>query len=209
VQSDPIGLEGGASTYLYAAANPALYRDPLGLLFGIDAGEEFGLQAAEFWAARENETGNGLYAIPGVLASMWTPCRSNDTFIDLLLAPAAGARALPALAKLLPKKAKGAIGEGMSIAKNFLEGNRYLGRQRPIPGTTSIADSAWASGSGAIYYVESKFGMSGLTAAQRAASKVLGSAYHIERWGYDWVANVGRYAGAAAGASWECSCQAQ
>ena len=34
ITSDPIGLEGGPNTYLYAQANPLRYSDPLGLLSG-------------------------------------------------------------------------------------------------------------------------------------------------------------------------------
>jgi uncharacterized protein RhaS with RHS repeats len=34
IQSDPIGLDGGLNTYLYANANPLPYADPLGLETG-------------------------------------------------------------------------------------------------------------------------------------------------------------------------------
>jgi len=93
LQSDPIGLEGGLSTYGYAGANPLGYSDPSGLLFGYDTGESYGDSAVDYWVAKQSETGNPLYAIPGTLAQMWTPCRSDSTFAGLLTA-AGGAGAI-------------------------------------------------------------------------------------------------------------------
>jgi hypothetical protein len=37
LQSDPVGLDGGISTYGYAGANPALSADPMGLSWGESA----------------------------------------------------------------------------------------------------------------------------------------------------------------------------
>jgi len=106
---------------------------------------------------------------------------------------------LPALASKLSNGIKGAIGEGASITYNWLRGNELIGTQVKIPGFSTIADSAWKNASGALYYVESKFGTSTLTKAQRTASNSLGSAYQVERWGYDWVGDVGSTIGNSLG----------
>jgi hypothetical protein len=49
----------------------------------IPAGERYGAAAAQYWADLETETGNPLYAIPGLLASLWTPCTSGRTGLAL------------------------------------------------------------------------------------------------------------------------------
>lgn len=121
-----------------------------------------------------------------------------DTGISALTA-GLGSSVLPALTRTLSNGVKGTIGESASIAYNWLQGSSLLGTQVKIPGLSTIADSAWRSMSGAAYYVESKFGTSTLTSAQRIARDTLGDAYHIERWGYDWVGRVGSTLGNALG----------
>lgn len=81
MQSDPIGLGGGINTYAYAASNPAAYVDPEGLLFSgtVNAGESYGDSAAQYWADRHMQTGNPVYAVPGVFAALWTPGTSDKT----------------------------------------------------------------------------------------------------------------------------------
>ncbi len=59
-----------------------------------------------------------------------------------------------------------------------------LFRVRPRPvnaasGRNPIVDSTCESASGEIYYVEAKFGTSGLTAAQRLAANALGDQYQV------------------------------
>ncbi len=84
ITTDPIGFEGeDVNLYRYAQSNPINFADPLGLLFGINAGESYGEYAAQYWADRQVETGNPLYYVPGLLASLWTPETSNKTALTL------------------------------------------------------------------------------------------------------------------------------
>lgn len=69
--------------YTYVANSPMFYSDAFGLLFGIPAGESFGEESALYWADLYDQTGNPFYWIPGSLASLWTPCTSNETFLTL------------------------------------------------------------------------------------------------------------------------------
>ena len=59
----------------------------------IPAGEQYGDSAAQYWANKQVETGNYLYAIPGALASLWTPETSGSTAATLSCA-AAGSSAV-------------------------------------------------------------------------------------------------------------------
>lgn len=47
-------------------------------------GTEAGDSAAQYWANKQVETGNGLYMIPGLLASLWTPNTAAETTATLL-----------------------------------------------------------------------------------------------------------------------------
>jgi RHS repeat-associated protein len=57
------------------------------LLPGTAAGD----RAAQYWANKQIETGNGLYAIPGLFASLWTPDTAVATTFTLVTAGVGGA----------------------------------------------------------------------------------------------------------------------
>jgi hypothetical protein len=50
-------------------------------------GTEAGARAAEFWADQHVRTGNPLYAVPGVLASLWTADTAVSTLMTLAAPP--------------------------------------------------------------------------------------------------------------------------
>ncbi|MDO1527228.1 RHS repeat-associated core domain-containing protein [Fulvimonas sp. R45] len=83
VQSDPIGLAGGVNTYTYVVGNTVIFVDPEGLAFGINMGECYGEEAAQYWADKATKTGNPLYHILGAIASLWMRDTSNKTAIVL------------------------------------------------------------------------------------------------------------------------------
>lgn len=53
-----------------------------GLRFSIP-GTGAGDSAAQYWANRQVETGNPLYVLPGLAASLWTPDTATTTAITL------------------------------------------------------------------------------------------------------------------------------
>jgi hypothetical protein len=131
-----------------------------------------------------------------------------------------GGEAFPAALKLLPNGAKGLIGEGLSIASNALEGSRLIDIQvvaaesglEGAEGLSTVFDSTWEAG-GEAFAVESKFGTSVIKAGspQALARDTLGAAYHVERWTYASMGQLGRAmaplagtAGAMAGR--DCGC---
>jgi hypothetical protein len=72
-----------------------MYTDPEGLLFGLNAGESFGASAAQYYADITNDPcAPGLKKVGawagGLLASLWTPETSNETFLSLLPTGALG-----------------------------------------------------------------------------------------------------------------------
>ncbi|KLD76039.1 hypothetical protein Y886_23530 [Xanthomonas hyacinthi DSM 19077] len=112
-----------------------------------------------------------------------------------------GAKALPKLAKRLSNSTKGNIGEWLSYFNNRLKGSTLVDEQVKLTGFKTVFDSVWRDFRGATYYVESKFGKSGLTKPQREAQKILGEKYRVERWDYPFIEKVGGGAGAAGGAA--------
>ena len=232
INEDPLGFAGsGPNFYAYVGDDPIDFSDPSGLARG------------SWWDPRSYYT-DGWTTLRdiGTAAEAFTDTitfgsasRLNDALganvavdrcgIGHKLAAAGGfvasiplgGEALPAALKWLPNRAKGAIGEGLSIVKNALSGSTLVGRQVKaaqlgLKGLTTVFDSVWASSSRGIYYVESKFGAASLTAAQHAAAAALGDAYQVEQWTYPFFGGIGNFLGGAAGvggamAGRSCGCQ--
>ena len=55
--------------------------DPLGLLWGDEAGED----ALNYWINKQLSTGNSFYYVPAFFAALWTPDTSEDTAETLSL----------------------------------------------------------------------------------------------------------------------------
>jgi RHS repeat-associated protein len=87
---DPLNLAGGdPNLYAHALTDPINLLDATGLL----AFDDFGADAALWWADRYNESGAWYDAAGGLLASLWTPETSGRTAAVLLVAlGAAGTR---------------------------------------------------------------------------------------------------------------------
>ena len=125
ISEDPIGIGGGANYYAYVGGNPVSFNDPSGLLFGIDAGECAGADAAQYWADLAVKEENWLYHIPGFAATLWSPGVSETTLLSFV-----GWGAFGAGAKLLPLRldfhAWGKVGQWSAKYKNphFHAGDR-------------------------------------------------------------------------------------
>lgn len=91
------------------------------------------------------------------------------------------------------------IGENLSLVENWLKGRTLIAQERAtIPGLSTMVDSTWRTITGTVKYVESKFGTSGLTTAQKLAAATEPN-YVVERWGYDFFSRVGAYFDGATG----------
>lgn len=169
VNEDPLGFAGsGPNFYAYVGDDPIDFSDPFGLqrgdlwdprsfyTDGWTTLRDFGTAAEAFTdaitfgsASRLNDAlgaggavdrcgiGHKLGSLSGVVAS-----------IPL------GGEALPAGLKWLSNSAKGALGEGLSIAQNTLAGSTLVGRhikaaQLGLKGLTTVFDSVWESSGGA------------------------------------------------------------
>jgi len=120
---------------------------------------------------------------------------------------AVGSYGLPGALSQLSNASKGTIGEATSLLKNLAQGNIPAGGdgvgwqvEVQVGGRTPILDWQFRNiFTGDTTYVESKFGTSNLSSAQRAAASNL-SNMTVEKWTYDFWSKAGA-AGGAAGAT--------
>ena len=141
--SDPVTM----NPYLYCGGDPVNYTDPSGRFFGIDAGEQYGQMAVDYWADKyvnsDSLLGKAGAGTMGLLAALWTPGRSEATALVL----AAGWAAAPYAATMGPVLGPSAgraaeVGCSAEPAITFGHGARHL----PASISQAQAEAAIQSG---------------------------------------------------------------
>jgi RHS repeat-associated protein len=191
LQQDPLGFIDGTNPTSYVNNSPVIYTDPtgnFGIVGGIIGGgvdlllqlsqNGWNFSCVNYWEVAGSAA---LGALTGGVGS------------------AVGRQGLTTGLRTLSNPTKGLIGESLSTVKHTLRGSTRVATQTRIPGQRTIADSTWRARDKTIYYVESKFGTSGLTKPQRAAQRSLGDSYQVDRWTYPWIGDVGSRVGGTAG----------
>jgi RHS repeat-associated protein len=196
LQPDPLGLIAGMNVYGYANQSPMMYIDPNGenpLLVGAAIGFGIGFLLDAMMQLYDN--GGRLECV-----NWWQAGASG--ILGALTGGGGGAiggAGLKSALAGLSNKTKGKLGEAltrMSNPRTWLNSGRGVSAG---PGLKTVTDFTYVK-NGFLHVIESKFGKSTLTSAQRAAQKALGSNYHVSRWSYGFFENAGGGLGGTAAA---------
>ena len=187
---DPAGLGDGPNMYEYVGARVATMNDPTGEFAFLPflAGAAIGALTD---AVIQLATNGGRF-------ECLDPTQIGISAAMGALGGGAAGKALSRFLKGKPNKWKEGVGEGLSKIENRLKGSRLIETQtKSIPNYSTKVDSTWSSWRNETYWVESKFGKSSLTNAQKLADFDLGPSglYRVERWGYPFFERIGGYAG--------------
>jgi RHS repeat-associated protein len=201
-------IRGQASTWQHytaaavggaAAGEATLYTGPAG---GLLARAAIGGAVGGFTG---NVTRQGLDIATGPQRAVNWSSTATETALGAGFgagAGYAGSRIVPAALSYLPNSTKGAIGEGLSLVGNMMQGRVPVGSQVDVtlPGTFTTVDWQFRSVAdwSTLVNVEAKFGTSGLTSAQRLANRVLPN-YEVDRFTYSWLSRSGTALGTSLG----------
>ena len=192
-QADPLRFVDGPSVYAYAHSSPFMYSDRNGnCLEDLCIGEAILVSVAIDLLIQ-------LYSNNGHIECV-NPYELALSGVIGGVTGGLGGRLLTGSLRGLSNITKGNIGENLSTISNTLKGGRQIADTNSIiegTGLTTKVDSQWKSIFGSNYVVESKFGTSTLTSAQRIAQRALGDAYHVKRWSYGFFTGVGAVGGGA------------